>query len=88
MSDLPVRIEKIPPSSIKGSAIERGNRKLRLGMVGESTPSLGQEECCMLNATLMFTSGLVRSAAQLGETMNADFFQIAKSRELPSHCAP
>jgi predicted dehydrogenase len=34
MSDLPGKSEKAPRSSIKGSAIEKGNRKLRLGMVG------------------------------------------------------
>ena len=34
MSDLSVEIENIPSSSIKGSAIERGNPKLRLGMFG------------------------------------------------------
>jgi hypothetical protein len=34
MSDLSVEIENIPNSSIKGSAIERGNPRLRLGMFG------------------------------------------------------
>jgi len=34
MSDLPGTSETPPPSSIKGSVIEKANRKLRLGMVG------------------------------------------------------